>query len=365
MAGIKKDVNAGVHAGTGFEFQKHCALYLLLEKYEDIKDKKYFICIEHHDDFIFCHKSDNEISAIETYQAKKSSGKWGMSQEFIELLSKILKTGMELDSDMKPISYDQNLYFSTNNTINLTVREKSPTTKKSKKHSITVNEANNKIRFMEIEEPIRKKILSSLVEYDKDAPYLNKVDNLSLLYIDFAKTRKSQKDQLIGKFSGLFGKKVADHSAAVDSLLELFRDVELFFNQGNIVKLLDHNKQVSSDEINSVIDVITTKQKAYELWRSQKSNISTVLGVPISEQSKFESNFDNSFDLFKDRGQLEHQKILQFVRNNRDILSHHFDDVACINSFFNKFREAKTSLLDDAQVKAAIYAAYLETKGLE
>ena len=74
MVDIKKEVNAGVHNATGIEFQKHCALYIFLENYEDIKDKQFFICIEHHDDFIFCYQNDHDvISAIDTYQAKKSS----------------------------------------------------------------------------------------------------------------------------------------------------------------------------------------------------------------------------------------------------------------------------------------------------
>ena len=109
--------------------------------------------------------------------------------------------------------------------------------------------------------------------------------------------------------------------------------------------------------------VITTKQKAYELWRSEKNNISTVLRIPISKRSEFEYNFVSSFDLFKDKEQVEHHKILNFVSDNLGMLSVHYDDASCIDSIFKKFKETKTSLLGDDQLKAAIFAAYVEIKG--
>ena len=34
----KEYSNSGVHGTGGYEFQKHCALYIFLEQYNDIKD---------------------------------------------------------------------------------------------------------------------------------------------------------------------------------------------------------------------------------------------------------------------------------------------------------------------------------------
>ena len=34
----KKSSNSGVDGAGGYEFQKHCALYIFLEQYNDIKD---------------------------------------------------------------------------------------------------------------------------------------------------------------------------------------------------------------------------------------------------------------------------------------------------------------------------------------
>ena len=69
--------NSGVVGSSGYECQKHWALYILLEQYNDIKDTKYFIFLEHYEDFLFAYMNKDEmINKIETYQAKKSAKKW-------------------------------------------------------------------------------------------------------------------------------------------------------------------------------------------------------------------------------------------------------------------------------------------------
>jgi hypothetical protein len=71
MSELKNDVNSGVEALTGFSFQRNSAIYLVLENYDILVSRKFFICIEHHDDLIFAHLSNsNVISRIEAYQAK-------------------------------------------------------------------------------------------------------------------------------------------------------------------------------------------------------------------------------------------------------------------------------------------------------
>lgn len=46
--------NSGTDGAGGYEFQLHGALYVLLEQYNDIKDTKYFIFLEHYERFFIC-----------------------------------------------------------------------------------------------------------------------------------------------------------------------------------------------------------------------------------------------------------------------------------------------------------------------
>ncbi|PWB15761.1 hypothetical protein DCO44_05135, partial [Acinetobacter sp. AM] len=60
----KKSVNGGVDAQVGFDFQRNCALYLLLDDYDSFKEKNFFVCIEHHDDFLYCFRTIEGIENI-------------------------------------------------------------------------------------------------------------------------------------------------------------------------------------------------------------------------------------------------------------------------------------------------------------
>ena len=77
VAKINKKDNAGVHGATGYEFQKHCAIYLLLEDYEILKDKSYLVYFEHHDDFLFCYTNESLLDAIHLYQARSEERRVG------------------------------------------------------------------------------------------------------------------------------------------------------------------------------------------------------------------------------------------------------------------------------------------------
>src|SRR5687767_15032029 len=126
--GSNAGVNAGVHAITGFDFQKHCALYLLLENYNSIKDKTYFIYLEHYDDILFCYLENNKVVTINAYQAKKSSSVWGISQELVDIIKKITENGVRLVNDTidKASTYSHRLHFATNHSIKLQVKKKKP-----------------------------------------------------------------------------------------------------------------------------------------------------------------------------------------------------------------------------------------------
>ena len=119
----KKSSNSGVDGAGGYEFQKHCALYIFLEQYNDIKDTKYFIFLEHHEDFLFCYLNEEDlIKSVDTYQAKKSSKKWTITnKEFEEILMKILQIGLDLKDDtaLKTDTYSHKLHFVSNREIAL------------------------------------------------------------------------------------------------------------------------------------------------------------------------------------------------------------------------------------------------------
>jgi hypothetical protein len=71
-------INAGTRAQSGFALQRNSALFILLDNYNSkFKNEKYFICLEHHDDFLFCYLNENEhVKYIEAYQSKKKSPKF-------------------------------------------------------------------------------------------------------------------------------------------------------------------------------------------------------------------------------------------------------------------------------------------------
>lgn len=368
MAKQTKNVNAGVHSATGFTFQKHCALFVFLKNYENLKDKLYFISLEQEDDFLFCFHADNgDISLIDCYQAKKSSDKWGFSAVFYEILQKISDAGNAFlaYSIPKTKDYNHSLNFITNSYIYLLIKGKSPKGKNKVKVpdiSDIVNEANEKVKYINLKKEIKDKLDQEVSKLLQGAASCKELDNLTLVYLDTGKTSETQRDQIKGLFGRVFGNKVNDEDAAIETLLRLFREVEERYNQGNIVDLLDTRKRIKSSEINNAIEIITTKSKAYELWRGEKNGIAAKLNIAILDRGQFESNFENSFDLFKDLTQTEHQKILKFVTENKSLLSSYTDETECVSALFQKFNSGNNSNLMPLQIKAAIFAAYIEIR---
>jgi len=346
----KPYANSGVDGAGGYEFQKHCALYIFLEQYNDIKDTKYFICLEHHEDFLFVYLNEDEIiNKIETFQAKKSSRNWTLTQEFKEILQKILAVGIDLQSDNFPKSdeYTHQLYFLSNHEISL-----SQTIKKKKIENI-INERNERVKFIELHQEIKNQILAS-------EPVHEEIENLIFKYIDFAKTHKSQKQHLIGMFTELFGNKVLDNKASVITLLALFRDVENTLNQGNSVSLMDKSKRVDSEQINEALNIITTKQKAFDEWRNKKNDYSKILQVSIKEHKNFELAFENAFDHFKDLEAVEHQKIFNFV-NVIDLLNCYNDEDA-LTKIVNEFNKKHNTQFNEITTKASLLASYIQVR---
>lgn len=357
--------NSGIHAVTGFEFQKHCALYLLLDNYGDWNSKNYFISIESYDDFMFCFfDSDNtNYELIQTYQAKKSSATWSLTAELYVILNKIKEAGLCINKELtsRNISFAQENFFVSNSLIKLDPDNKGKK-KENKESSIKINETNSIVKYGNLSDNLKDKILNGLKSLS-DNQNLTKEDisSLSFMYIDLAKTFKNQKENLIGKISEIFGKQVQDHSAAYTVLLDLFRGIELSFNQGNKLSFGDPKKILTSKTINDAFNIITTQSKAFNFWRSHKNELAPKLHLPMKEHDRFENNFNDSFDLFKDMKQIEHRKIYDFVLAYIDRVSENsYTEIDCIYKLINKFNSMNTSYFDNATLSAVIYAAYFE-----
>lgn len=361
MTVLNKSSNAGVHGSVGFEFQKHCALYILFDQYENLKQINFFICLEHHDDLLFCYQTDDEtITSIDAYQAKKSSGEWNQG-EMYEVLKKMTDVGISLKNDniLKLDSYTHNLEFLTNNTINLSNGKR----KKGLRKSHTINETTNRLKLIDLNQEIISIIKSEIQKLlDENLEGLTELNNISMAYIDLPKSSKHQKDSLVGHFERIFGNTVTDHRAAVETLLLLFREVENTLNSGNVVKLMDQSKRVSSETINKALNIITTKKMAFSFWRKEEKEASIKLKISISEKKKFESDFINSIDRFKDKKQVEHQKIFSFVNNNKSALTNFIDEIDCIEYLYEEFLKNINSPLPQLSIKAAIFAAYIEVR---
>lgn len=361
MAVLNNSTNAGVHGSNGIEFQKHCALYLLFEKYATIENRQYFICMEHYDDFLFCFLTHNNlITSIEAYQAKKSSSQWGMGVDLSDILKKMTQVGLDLIADPHPkdSGYSHDLRFVTNNSVKLYCG------KRKNGQSVLINEGNTEVKYTNLHPDIQVNILKGLrAQSVVAANQISELDNLSLTYIDLPKRAQVQKDSLVGQFNRIFGAQVNDPVAAVDALLLLFRDVENVLNNGNIVRLMDTSKRIDSSAIRAAMNIITSKAKAYDFWRQRGDNLANRLSIVVFERDRFRLQFQNSFDFFKDLKQAEHQKLLKYVVENKARWRVHTNEVDCINDMYTSFVAENSTNLLPLDIKAAICAAYLELKG--
>jgi L-rhamnose mutarotase len=341
----KKSSNSGVDGAGGYEFQKHCALYIFLEQYNDIKDTKYFIFLEHHEDFLFCYLNEEDlIKSVDTYQAKKSSKKWTITnKEFEEILMKILQIGLDLKDDtvLKTDTYSHKLHFVSNREIALA--------------KDIINERNKIINYLELSEKLKNTIENFVEEKHK-----SELENLLFKYIPFSTDINEQKNQLVGKFVEIFDTKILYPKAGLETLLSLFRKIELTFNQGNIVSLMDKRKRVESKQINEALNVITTKQKAFDEWKSKEDTYRPILRIPTTEMKDFKINFENAFDYFKDLEAIEHQKIFDFVKriDLSDCFSHEED----LRKIVNEFSKKHNTQFNEIAIKASLLASYIQVR---
>ena len=352
------EINAGVHANIGMDFQKNCTIYLFLEKFDALKNQRYFIVLEHLEDIVFGFlENDTELSKIETYQAKKSSKKW-TSGNILEIIKKIAETSQSIldDTHPKTTTFNQENFFATNNTIEL----KSTVNKQD--YVCTVNESTEVYEYKNLDQNIKDKILKGNKKISFDKQNEANFETLNFRFIDLGRTSKSQLDQLNGMFISVFGDTITDHKAALHTFYYALKTVESRLNQGNSAKLSDNKKRIESYEIQNILNILTTKKLAFDFWRDKGEEIRKELNINLFDATTFELHYHNSFDKFKDINESEHQKIFDFVERNKQIFRKHPLDKDCMSDFINTFNKEKSSTLLSLQLKATIVAAYIEIK---
>lgn len=362
-----KAVNAGVDALTGFAFQRNCALYILLDNFDSFIKKNFFICIEHHDDFLFCYKTDclSYINEIHAYQAKKLSGKiWTIDARFSEIVSKILLVGDDLrnDSFEKNEDYKHQLTFISNTEMEL----KYSPTKKLKSEGVTeqvlkINEQNTTYLYNELHKNIKIKIEEKIEEIcNEESSFFHRkeLDNLRLQWVDFPRTAAKQKESLIGLMVRKFPH-IADAKAAIDVILNLFRDVETVYNQGQKICLLDPSKRVEGDDVKKVMNIIDSQQKAFDHWRATAQQFSIQFKIPINIQKNHKNYIINSFELLKDMSNYDYQIIKSFVRNN-DYTTQYFTLQDVLTAYIDDIRKLHSLNLTSIDAFFAILCSYVE-----
>lgn len=351
-----KSTNAGVDAQTGFALQRNSALYLLLEEYHNkFKGKDYFICLEHHDDFLFCFLNENgEAEIIEAYQSKKKSPDvWKLDQELLNILSKLLKTGKALVSDSLPKSsnYRHLLYFTSNQTTNLVVKEGNKV-----KASTSIKENNPVVSYNSLDVKIKSKIKTGINNKTID----NELSNLHFIFIDLNRTVEKQTNELVGQLGKVFGTQIYNKEAAVKALIELFREIEEKYNRGNTAKLLDSTKRVTSKQIEETFSLLTSKSKCFDYWREQKKEVSKILHIKPTERETFEFAFVSAFDFFKSYNQAEHRNILAFVKQNLGRCTTYTDEEN-VEELVVMYLNANSTHLGPVEFKAVVFAAFYES----
>ncbi|WP_272668853.1 dsDNA nuclease domain-containing protein [Providencia sp. PROV151] len=366
----KKSANSGIDALLGFEFQRNCALYLLLSDYDRFKGREFFLCIEHHDDFLYCYRTNcrNNIEEVHSYQAKKLSGNiWTINKRFSELVAKMLEIGNDLKIDHAPKchSYTHELTFISNSSIELRFKPKNDE-KKAGKIELThlINEQNCRTHYNSVPDDIKDtidKTVKSFCNNEGITYFKSELDNLYIQWIDFPRTKQAQIDNLVGLMNRNFPH-VSDPAAAVELLLSLFREIEATYNQGKVISLLDNSKRVEGNEIKKAINIIETEQKTFQLWREHSAKLASQFQVPIGIQRNHENKIKNTFELMKDMVNNEHQLIKLFVHNNDYSMIYYSYDTMFENYVID-IKEKYNLNLNSVDIFFTILCAFVEYHG--
>lgn len=362
-----KAVNAGVTAQTGFELQRNCALLLILDDYKSYKDKSFFVCIEHQDDFLFAFTTDDHktLQEVYTYQSKKKSGSiWTINADFGEIITKILGTGTNLiqDNMSKTNDYKHKLTFVSNTDMSLKYSPNDEEKEEGKKPvSIKVNEMNEIQSFNSLHSDIRNKIDSSVKDYCKKNTKKfdeGEFNNLTLQWVDFPKTANKQREALIGLMHSKFPH-VVDPKASIELFIELFRKVEQTYNQGDIASLLDESKRLYAEDLKTTLDIIEKEQRTYEKWRNHAETFAPTFKIPLLVQESAKDKIRETFEYLKDLNNLDHKKIQKFIYDN-DYRAKYYSLVEMFKGYVSEIRESERINLNDIDIFFTCLCAYVE-----
>ncbi|EKM4487351.1 hypothetical protein PUV18_004531, partial [Escherichia coli] len=342
---MSESVNSGVEGGSGYTFQRCCVVYLLFDDYEKLNSPllDYFICVEHHEDFLFAFVDENgDISRIDTYQAKKSRDDWKTDQNFCEIIGKISLVGNELINDKHPKSddYKHTLSFLTNR--NIILQGKKEKGKKCKVEKIQVTNISKK--YSDLHDEIKENIQSKLI--DGEIADFKQLSNVKFSFIDLPQTYKGWRRTLTGLSTEVLGCKVSDHDAVITTLMALLQDVELTYNNAGYALLTDRSKRLTKQKIDATFSMFQESKKAFNFWRSHADKLAKGLSIKLPIKRRAQELLDNCFDFFKDIQQVEYKKIYKFVSENTQIDYKHTDEADCITELYQTYINTYNSRLE-------------------
>lgn len=360
---MSESVNSGVDGGSGYTFQRCCVVYLLFDDYEKLSSQQldYFICVEHHEDFLFAFFDENGcINTINTYQAKKSRDDWKTDQAFCEIIGKMSLVGNELINDKHPKSdnYGHTLSFLTNRNIYL----QSKKIKDKKQHVEKIQVSNTSINYSALHDEIKENIQTKLTD-GKIADF-RQLSNVKFSFIDLPQNHKGWKRTLTGLSTEVLGCKVSDHEAVITTLMALLQDIELTYNNGGYVLLTDKSKRLTKQKIDATFNIFTESKKAFNFWRAHADELAKGLLIKLPIKRRAQELLDNCFDFFKDIQQVEYKKIYKYVSENTHIDDKHINEADCITELYQTYVTTYNSRLEKHMIAFAIIAAYVETRGM-
>ncbi|WLE95466.1 MAG: hypothetical protein QTN59_12320 [Candidatus Electrothrix communis] len=356
-----KNSNSGVEGASGYTFQRCCVVHLLFDEFENLKPVDYFVCVEHHEDFLFAFlDKDGSLQKVDTYQAKKSRDDWKIDQDFCEIIGKITLVGKELINDKhhKTNYYKHTLNFLTNRNILL----KSKNEKDKKQQSEKIQISNKSVGFSNLHETIQENIKSKLVNGEKAD--FQQLENVSFNFIDLPQSYKGWKRILVGLSTEIFGDDINDHEAIVTTLMKLLQDIELTYNNKNLVLLADTNKRLSKNKIDSTFNMFVESKKSFDFWRAYADELSRKLKIKLPIKRRAKELLENCFDFFKDIQQVEYRKIYRYVEEHLDIDEKHSNEADCIVEIYQTYINIYQPRLENYMVAFAVIAAYVETRGM-
>jgi len=360
MAKIMTSSNSGVEGASGYSFQRCCVIFLIFEDFEKLSSESYFICLEHHEDFLFAFLDEKgDLKKVDTYQAKKSRDDWEIDSDFCEIIGKMISVGKELLKDDHPKSskYNHTLRFLTNRNISLKSKKKA----KQKQQIIKVQVSNKSARYADLHQEIKTNIESRISEKIIDQAQLEKIE---FHYIDLPQSYQGWQRVLTGLSTEHFGSSINDHEAIISTLMRLLQEIEQTYNDNNVVLLSNKSKRLTQTKIKETFEMFTESKKSFDFWRKYSEKLSEELDIKLPIRRKAKELLENCFDYFKDIQQIEYRKIYQFVKNRTDIDERHNSEANCIIDLYHCYRNEYSPRLENHMIAFAVIAAYVETRGM-